>query len=129
MSSLANDLVQKNRISIWGAQTYNGAPLAITTIHLSVQTVISSFETYKMRLFALPSSVARHLMMGTAFTVVGVTSWFTYQKVFMRNPMRMRKDAEGVWHWMTYEEHLEDRLQVCSTPMHANTEHTTSVVN
>lgn len=63
-----------------------------------------------MRLFVIPSSVARHLMMGTAVGVVGLTAWVTYEKAVNRNPMRMRKDAEGVWHWMTYEEHLADKL-------------------
>jgi hypothetical protein len=65
-----------------------------------------------MRLLAIPQSASRPLMLTAATAIVGASAWFTYEKAFNRNPLRMRRDAEGVWRWLTYEEHLAERLQV-----------------
>lgn len=65
-----------------------------------------------MRLFRIPSSVSKYLVFATMGSVVAATAYVTYERVVNRNPMRLRKDAEGVYHWMTYEEHLEDLLRV-----------------
>lgn len=72
-----------------------------------------------MRLLAIPASVSKPLILCTITAIVGASGWLTYEKLVNRNPMRMRRDAEGVWHWMTYEGHLEDKLQVRLAPFRA----------
>lgn len=36
--------------------------------------------------------------------------WITYERFVNRNPMRLRRDAEGGWHWVTYAEFLDGKL-------------------
>lgn len=39
-------------------------------------------------------------------------AYVSYERFVNHNPMRLRRDAEGVFHWMTYEEFLIEKLQV-----------------
>ena len=65
-----------------------------------------------MRLFRIPAHVSRVAVLGVMGSVVALSAYVTYERVVNRKPMRLQRDADGVWRWLTMEQYLEEQCRV-----------------
>lgn len=65
-----------------------------------------------MRFLRIPTHVSRVAVLGVMGSVVALSAYVTYERVVNRKPMRLQRDADGVWRWLTMEQYLEEQCRV-----------------
>jgi hypothetical protein len=64
------------------------------------------------RVFALPQRVSRVIVLAGMGATLGATAYYAYHRAVRGDPMRLARDGDGVWRWMSKRDQLEQKLVV-----------------
>jgi hypothetical protein len=74
--------------------------------------ITARYRSMASTLLALPQRVSRYVVLAGMAATLGATGYYSYHRAVAGDPMRLYRDEEGVWRWMSKQDQLSLKLKV-----------------